>query len=160
MKAVREMYSKNDNTQAHLCIQSFSPQESQKLGAKKINELGIELAEKIAPNHQVAVYTHADKGHIHNHIVINSVNFETGRKYNHNNDFNRFSKIHDKLLREHRLEVVKTKALERRTMAERKLAEKGKTVWKDKIRQEIDSLMKAPSVSSYKTFAGRLEEKG
>lgn len=61
-------------------IQSFSHEESQKLGAEKINELGIDLAEKVAPNHQVAVYTHTDKEHIHNHIIMNSVNFEDGQK--------------------------------------------------------------------------------
>ena len=33
MTTVRELYAKNDKTQAHLCIQSFSPEESQKLGA-------------------------------------------------------------------------------------------------------------------------------
>ena len=43
-----------------------------------------ELAEKIAPNHQVAIYTHIDKDHYHNHIVINSVDLETGKKYQSN----------------------------------------------------------------------------
>ncbi|WP_425133734.1 relaxase/mobilization nuclease domain-containing protein, partial [Enterococcus faecium] len=33
-----------------------------------------------APDHQIAIYTHTDKDHIHNHIVINSVNLETGKK--------------------------------------------------------------------------------
>lgn len=160
MTTVRELYAKNDKTQAHLCIQSFSPEESQKLGAKKINQLGIELAEKMAPNHQVAVYTHADKDHIHNHIVINSVNLETGEKYHHNNDFERVAKIHDELLREHKLEVVKKQAVERRTMAERQLSQKGTVPWKDTIRQEIDSLMRDASVSSYKAFRERLKEKG
>lgn len=160
MTTVRELYSKNDKTQAHLCIQSFNPEESQRLGAKKINQLGIELAEKIAPNHQVAVYTHADKAHIHNHIVINAVNLETGKKYHHNNDFDRVSRLHDDLLKEHKLEIVQKQAIERRTMAERQLKQKGKAVWKDTIRQKIDTLMKDSSVSSYQAFRERLEEKG
>ena len=160
MKAVRNSWSKNDKTQAHLVIQSFSPQESKKLGAEKINELGMELAQRMAPNHQVAVYTHADKAHIHNHIVINSVNLETGKKYHHNNDFERVSKIHDRLLQENGLEIVKRNALERRTMAERKVIEKGETPWKDKLRQEIDTLMKDSSVNSYKAFKEGLEKKG
>lgn len=160
MNVVRELYSKNDKTQAHLCIQSFSPEESKMLGAKKINELGMELAEKMAPNHQVAVYTHADKAHIHNHIVINSVNLETGAKYHHNNDFERVSKIHDKLLQEHKLEIVQKRAPERRTMAEIKRKEKGLPVWKDEIRKTIDSVMKDSSVNSYNRFREVLEEKG
>ena len=37
------------------------------------------ISAKIAPNHQAAVYTHNDTDHVHNHIVINSVNLETGK---------------------------------------------------------------------------------
>lgn len=49
---------------------------------EKANELGVELAEKLYPQHQSAVYTHLDgKNHIlHNHIIVNKVNLETGNK--------------------------------------------------------------------------------
>lgn len=60
---------------------AFKPDE---VTPEQCNQLGLELAEKIAPNHQVAVYTHADTDHVHNHIVINSINLETGRKYQSN----------------------------------------------------------------------------
>ncbi|MGC2986392.1 relaxase/mobilization nuclease domain-containing protein, partial [Enterococcus faecium] len=39
------------------------------------------MARKVAPEFEVAVYSHTDKEHIHNHIVINAVSFETGKKY-------------------------------------------------------------------------------
>ena len=80
-KASRELYGKTDGNQGHVVIQSFKPGE---VTTEQCNQLGIELAEKIAPNHQVAVYTHNDTDHIHNHIVINSVNLETGKKFNNN----------------------------------------------------------------------------
>src|SRR5699024_8839801 len=67
-----------DGIQAHHVIQSFKPDE---VTPEKANQVGLELAEKLAPGHEVAVYTHDDTDHIHNHIVINSVNFETGKKY-------------------------------------------------------------------------------
>ena len=67
-KATRELYGKNDGVQAHTIIQSFKPGE---VNEKQCNELGLELAKQIAPNHQVTVYTHNDKEHMHNHIVIN-----------------------------------------------------------------------------------------
>src|SRR5699024_12050023 len=51
------------------------------ISPEKANQVGLELAKKLAPNHEVAVYTHDDTNHVHNHIVINSVNFETGKKY-------------------------------------------------------------------------------
>ena len=49
---------------------------------QKANDLGVELAEKLYPNHQSAVYTHLDgKNHVlHNHIIVNKVNLETGKK--------------------------------------------------------------------------------
>src|SRR5699024_10748405 len=72
MKHTRELFSKNDGIQAHHVIQSFKPDE---VTPEKANQVGLELAKKLAPNHEVAVYTHDDTNHVHNHIVINSVNF-------------------------------------------------------------------------------------
>src|SRR5699024_10010816 len=69
-KATRELYGKTGGNEGHVVIQSFQPGE---VDAQKCNQLGVELAEKIAPNHQVSVYTHDDKEHMNNHIVINAV---------------------------------------------------------------------------------------
>lgn len=63
---------------AHLLLQFFRPGE---ITAEKANQLGAEYVKKIDPDHQIAIYTHTDKKHIHNHIVINSVNLETGKKF-------------------------------------------------------------------------------
>src|SRR5699024_12630035 len=68
MKQTRELFSKNDGIQAHHVIQSFKPDE---VTPEKANQVGLELAKKLAPNHEVAVYTHDDTNHVHNHIVIN-----------------------------------------------------------------------------------------
>src|SRR5699024_1696775 len=64
LKATRALYGKEDGIQAHTIIQSFKPEETT---PEQANEIGLELAEKVASNHQVAVYTHADTDHIHNH---------------------------------------------------------------------------------------------
>ncbi|MGX0404363.1 relaxase/mobilization nuclease domain-containing protein, partial [Staphylococcus epidermidis] len=55
-----------------------------KLSATKSTLRAINYAEKLAPNHQVAVYTHADTNHVHNHIVLNSIDLNTGKKFNNN----------------------------------------------------------------------------
>src|SRR5699024_8877745 len=70
MKHTRQLFSKNDGIQAHHVIQSSKPDE---VTPEKANQVGLELAKKLAPNHEVAVYTHDDTNHVHNHIVINSV---------------------------------------------------------------------------------------
>ena len=80
-KITREVYGKTGGNQGHVVIQSFKPGE---VTPEQCNQLGLELAERIAPNHQVAVYTHDDTDHVHNHIVINSIDLETGKKFNNN----------------------------------------------------------------------------
>jgi len=160
MATVRSFYNKTDNIQAHLVIQSFSHDESQQLGAEKINQLGIELAQKVAPNHQVAVYTHTDKEHFHNHIVMNSVSFSDGSKYHQHHFFDHVKTLNDELAKEHGLTIVTESALERKTIAEIKLEEKGQIPWKQEIRNAVDSTMGDFSVTSYERFKERLNEKG
>ena len=73
-RAVQVQWNKIDGIQAHTIIQSFSPED--KISPERANDIGQAMAEKIAPGHQAAIYTHTDSdgGKIHNHIIINSVN--------------------------------------------------------------------------------------
>ena len=48
-KATRELYGKTGGNEGHVVIQSFKPGE---VTPAQCNQLGMELAEKIAPNHQ------------------------------------------------------------------------------------------------------------
>src|SRR5699024_11128912 len=80
-KASREVYGKTDGNQGNEIMQYFKPVEEK---TEQCNALGIELDEKMAPDHHVDIYTHSDTDHIHNHIVINDVNLETGKKFNNN----------------------------------------------------------------------------
>lgn len=137
-KATREMWGKNEGIQAHHVIQSFKPNE---IDPDKANEIGMELAKRIAPGFEVAVYTHADTDHIHNHIVINSVNPETGKKYHaHGKDeLYKIRAASDELCLENDLSVVKEHhSPVRYTLAEKALLEKGEISWKDEVRQAID----------------------
>src|SRR5699024_11645355 len=106
----------------------------------KANQVGLELAEKLAPGHEVAVYTHDDTDHIHNHIVINSVNFETGKKYQaHGKEaIERARSLSDEVWKSHDLSVVKENNHSvRYTLAEQHLLEKNKISWKDELREAI-----------------------
>ena len=135
-KATRELYGKNDGVQAHTIIQSFKPGE---VNEKQCNELGLELAKQIAPNHQVTVYTHNDKEHMHNHIVINSVNLETGKKYQSNNKQRDLIKQkNDEICRSHGLSVPEKNSEMRYTQSEYEMIKKGKKSWKDDLRQKIE----------------------
>ncbi len=136
-KATRELYGKTGGNEGHVVIQSFQPGE---VDPKKCNQLGLELAEKIAPNHQVTVYTHDDKDHIHNHIVINAVNLETGQKFNNNKKaLHDVRRANDEVCKAHGLSVVEEKnAAVRYTQAELALDKKGISTWKEQLRDAID----------------------
>ncbi|SFD70132.1 Relaxase/Mobilisation nuclease domain-containing protein [Bacillus sp. 491mf] len=137
MAATREIWGKNGGVQAHHVVQSFKPGE---VTPELANQIGQELAKEIAKNHEVAIYTHTDKDHIHNHIVINSVNLETGKKYVDNAKNLYFIREQsDKLCEQHDLSVVKEpSAKQRYHQAEYGLAKRGEVIWKDELRQTID----------------------
>lgn len=58
-------------------VQSFKPDCG--ATAQQIHQIGVEMA-KIFDGFEVVVATHIDRDHWHNHIVVNSVNCETGLK--------------------------------------------------------------------------------
>lgn len=141
-KATRELYDKTDGNQGHVIIQSFKPDE---VTPEQCNQLGLALAEKLAPNHQVAVYTHADTDHVHNHIVINSIDLETGKKFNNNKQALRNVRdFNDEVCIEHGLSVPeKDTARLRYTQIEKAIADPNtkstaQYSWKDEIREAID----------------------
>ena len=77
MMFTKEIHNKLEGRQYRHHIQSFKPGEVDPETAHKI---AVEFAEKIFKDFDVFISTHIDKGHIHNHIIINTVNIETGMK--------------------------------------------------------------------------------
>ncbi|MBT2281212.1 relaxase/mobilization nuclease domain-containing protein [Priestia megaterium] len=157
-KATREIWGKNAGIQAHHIIQSFKPDE---VDPQQANEIGLQLAEKMAKGYEVAVYTHTDKDHIHNHIVINAVNYEDGRKFHaHGQEaIDRFREASDELCKEHGLSVVEERSADvRYTLAEQSLVQKGEFSWKDEIRRAIDQAKE--QTASFEEFQERLKEQG
>lgn len=157
-KATREIWGKNGGIQAHHVIQSFKPDE---VDPQKANEIGLQLAEKLAQGHEVAVYTHTDKDHIHNHIVINAVNYEDGRKFHaHGQEaIDHVRKISDELCKEHGLSIVEERSADvRYTLAEQSLLQKGESSWKDEIRTAVDSSKE--QATSFEDFQERLKDQG
>lgn len=117
-------------------IQSFSPGEVDYETAHKI---GMELAEKIFDGKfQFVCATHIDRGHVHNHIIANSVSFENGDEFLSKRhtmyDIRNFS---DELCRENGLSVITEPKEKGRSQYEHSLDKKGKS-WKSLLRQNIN----------------------
>ena len=103
----------------------------------------MELAEKVAPGFQVIVATHIDKDHLHNHIIINSVSFETGLKWKGNGDTLKSVRAEsDRLCKKYGLTTIDTKSgLRGIDQATQKLGEKGKS-WKVELCNALDEATK------------------
>lgn len=61
-------------------VQSYH--EDEEITPEQAHKNAVELAEhtKAWKGHEVLIATHIDKGHIHTHFIVNSVNYENGHK--------------------------------------------------------------------------------
>ncbi len=75
---VKERFGKTDGRQYYHIIQSFSTDDE--VTPEMAHEIALKFAECF-PGFQILIATHTNKEHIHTHFVINSVNFETGKKF-------------------------------------------------------------------------------
>lgn len=154
--ATRQMHGKTGGIQAHHVIQSFLPGETT---PKQANEIGVELAKKLAEGYESLIYTHADKDHIHNHIVINSVSHENGYKFqlHGKKSIDMVREISDSICEDYGLSVVKEPSAKvRYTQAEQGILERGEVSWKDVIREAID--YEKSNSDNYDEFKKNLEE--
>lgn len=75
----RHISCKKTSNRAYHLIQSFSPTE--KITPREAHDLGRKLAlEFTEGKYEFVIATHIDKGHIHNHIIINAVSFYDYKK--------------------------------------------------------------------------------
>lgn len=131
-------FKKTNGIRYHHLVQSFSPNDN--ITLDKAHELGEELAKQFE-GYEVFIATHKDKEHIHNHLVINSVNFETGKKYRSTQKRLWDLKRESNRLCEREgfatLDLDK-KAEKRITSGELRLELRGVETWKKDLRQCID----------------------
>lgn len=96
------------NILAYHIIQSFSPGEAT---PDQVHKIGCEFARRfLADRFECTVSTHLDKGHLHNHIVVNSVSYADGKMFRNNFDtyYHGIRQVSDELCRENRLSVIET----------------------------------------------------
>lgn len=81
MQLTKELFDKTEGRQYYWIVQSFDNEHGeQSYNAEDVHEMGKELAEVFAKKgYQVVVETHNDTDNLHNHLIINSVNSETGK---------------------------------------------------------------------------------
>lgn len=78
-KNTLDKFGNRGNRVGYHLVQSFCPDDD--ITPEQAHEIGVRLCKELYPNFQTVVTTHIDRGHIHNHIAINSVSLD-GKKLN------------------------------------------------------------------------------
>ncbi|PTI61133.1 relaxase/mobilization nuclease domain-containing protein, partial [Staphylococcus succinus] len=106
--------------------------------------------------------THNDTYHVHNHIVINSVDLETGKKcYNNKQALKDIRQANDEISNTHNLSIPDKQAQIRYTQAEQNIMDKSKDVkasWKNQIRIAIEDTKE--QAADFDEFNELLKPKG
>ena len=105
MMSTKRQYGKTDGIIAFHSYQSFKEGE---VTPDIAHEIGVKLAEEMWNDYEVVVATHQNTNPIHNHFIINSVSYKTGKKYNNNKaTYARLRHISDALCQEYGLSTLK-----------------------------------------------------
>ena len=166
-KLTREAYNQTQQrNQVQRIVQSFSADELDPTTPgnwQRANDLGVELAEKLYPDYQTAVYTHIDgQNHVlHNHIIVNKVNLETGHKLRERpgEAVERARQINDRLAEREHWQVI-TPVREHQSKTEQDLTKKGQYSYMRDLRGRIDTTMQDTSICDFKTFSDVLGQSG
>ena len=105
MMITKRHFGKTGGNVAYHGYQSF---KSGEVTPKEAHDIGLETARRMwGKDYDIVVTTHLNTDNIHNHIVINSVSFKTGLKFeNHISDHIRLREISDTVCKEYGKSVI------------------------------------------------------
>ena len=135
------LYHKDGGVMFYHMVQSFP--KGAAVDPRQAHEAARRLAEYF-DGYEVLVCTHVDREHIHSHCVINSVNFETGKKLHMAKEqIQELMRRNDMICQEMGLPVFEPTTQQARGMsgAEYHTALKGQS-WKLRLMNTIDECMK------------------
>ena len=138
----KERFGKTGGILAHHAYQSLKPGE---VTPELAHRIGVELARNMWGNRfEVIVATHLNAGTIHNHLLVNSVSFEDGKKYNGNKEnYLKFRRLSDRICRDHSLSVIEHPGPSKRLSYPEYMAQKnGKSTRYDTVRADLDLCLK------------------
>jgi len=137
-------------------IQAFEPGETT---PEQAHEIGMQLAKEIlGDKYEFVLTTHIDRGHIHNHLIFNSVNFADYHHYHSNKrSYHYIRRVSDRLCKEHGLSVIIPGQDKGKSYTEH-TAEKAGSSYKAKLKAAIDRLI--PVSSDLEDLLRRLQNEG
>ena len=155
--ATKRQFGKTSGNVAFHGFQSFKPGE---VTPEEAHQIGMETARKMwGGEYQIVVTTHLNTDSLHNHFVINSVSFKTGRKFeNHVSDHYKLRDISDAICREHNKSVLENATFyggEKKAYWVRK---NGGMTHRDMLRRDVGEALSM--TASYAAFCRYLEGLG
>ncbi len=103
------------NNLAHHIIQSYAPDDN--ITPEKAPEIAQEFMRRKYPNYQYVIAIHNDREHLHAHIIMNAVDFETYHKLHTNiSNILEMREISDDLCRENGLSVIPKDTIKRKCL--------------------------------------------
>ena len=140
MRHTKERWYKTGGVQGYHLVQSFAADE---ITPELAHRIAQELADRVlGGRYEYVIGTHLNTGHIHSHIVWNSVSRIDGKKY-HSNGKSYVTQIRtasDELCRKYKLSVIDTENSNHvaKPYAEWLAEKNGQPTWRTAIRQDVD----------------------
>ena len=160
MRQTKERWHKSGGVQGYHLVQSFAAGE---VSPELAHQIAKELADRVlGGRYEYVIGTHLNTGHIHSHIVWNSVSRIDGKKYHSNGKsyVTQIRAVSDELCRKYKLSVIDTENSNHvaKPYAEWLAEKNGQPTWRTAIRQDVDEAIQQSL--TWRQFLGALEHKG
>ena len=157
MMSTKRQFGKLDGNVAYHGFQSFKPGE---ITPEEAHAISMETVKKMwGDEYQIVVTTHLNTDSLHNHFVINSVSFKTGRKFeNHVSDHYRLREISDAICAERGKSVLRNATFYGGEKDAYWAHKEGKLTHRDILRRDVDEAIS--KTTTYNSFAQYLRNLG
>ena len=137
-------------------IQSFDVGE---VTPEQAHEIGKQFADEwLKGKYEYVIATHIDRGHCHNHIIFNAVNYVDFHAYRSNKQtYRQMRQLSDEICKEHGLSVIPPSQSKGMSYKEYTEAKRG-TSWKQKLKQAIDRCV--ITAKDYDEFLKMMQDAG
>lgn len=141
MMATKRHFGKTGGNVAYHGYQSFKVGE---VTPEEAHKIGLETARRMwGKEYQMVVTTHLNTDNIHNHIVVNSVSFKTGLKFqNHIRDHIKLREISDDVCREFNKSVLENAKFDKSNKKFYWMEKNGKVTHRSVLKKDVDDAIK------------------
>lgn len=160
MRQTKERWHKLGGVQGYHLIQSFAAGE---VAPELAHRIAKELADRVlGGRYEYVIGTHLNTGHIHSHIVWNSLSCVDGKKYrsNYKSYVTEIRAVSDELCRKYKLSIIDTENSNHaaKPYAEWLAEKNGQPTWRTAIRQDVDEAIQQSL--TWRQFLSAMERKG